>query len=376
MKILFLCGSLEPGRDGVGDYVRRLSVELLKEGHYISAISLYDQHVCEVFFGNQLFNSEYLTILRLPSSWKPNQRFARAEQWVNEFDPDWLSLQFVPFAFHEKGLPYTLSKQLFSLGGGRKWHIMFHELWVGMEREAPVKYRVLGKAQQLIIKSLIRQLRPSTIHTQTHLYQTQLAKLGATVHTLPLFGNIPVIDKEGAKHNFTPVSVQQPISFLLFGNIHHSDFVQQFTDEAVAYTRDTGTHLSLMLIGRCGPESEHWVSAWNAAGFTVEVLGEQLPDYISATLRRATFGLATTPTALIEKSGTAAAMQEHGLRVICVGRPWHPRANITLRKPAGMVVYTPGNFKKCIATNTTPIASENTVSFIAKRLLSHLTITN
>lgn len=25
MTILFLCGSLEPGRDGVGDYTRRLA---------------------------------------------------------------------------------------------------------------------------------------------------------------------------------------------------------------------------------------------------------------------------------------------------------------------------------------------------------------
>ncbi|WP_157530615.1 hypothetical protein [Hymenobacter norwichensis] len=376
MKILFICGSLEPGCDGVGDYVHRLSHELLKEGQHVSAIAFHDHHISKFSFVRQFVEGESLTILRLPSIWKANQRFARVEQWINEFNPDWLSLQFVPFSFHKKGLPYTLAKQLSSLSQGRKWHIMFHELWVGMEREAPLKYRVLGKAQQLLIKSLIRQLRPRTIHTQTHLYQVQLAKLGATVHQLPLFGNIPFIDNATTNRSFNSISVQKPISFLLFGNIHHSDFVQRFTDEAAAYKSDTGTPLSLTLIGRCGPESEYWISAWNAAGLDVEMLGEQSPTAISAALQKATFGLATTPTALIEKSGTAAAMQEHGLRIICVGRAWHPRTDFTLRQPANIAIYTPGNFKDCVLPGILPVSNENTVSFIAERLLSHLISNN
>ncbi|MBO0357502.1 hypothetical protein J0X19_06060 [Hymenobacter sp. BT186] len=377
MKIIFLCGSLEPGRDGIGDYVRRLSGELLRAGHYASAISLYDQHVHEAYFGDQLSDSKALSVLRLPSVWKSSKRFARAEQWVNEFNPDCISLQFVPFAFHKKGLPYNMGKHLSSLGRGKKWHIMFHELWVGMDYEAPIKFRILGKAQQFIIKSLINLIQPRVIHTQTHLYQIQLSKLGATAHSLPLFGNIPVenVDSENC-NSVTIADTSRSVSLVLFGNIHQSSFVQPFTDEAAAYAQTTGTSLTLVLVGRCGPEAEHWVSAWKAAGLTVEVLGEQSPSYISAILRKATFGLATTPTALIEKSGTAAAMKEHGLRVICAGRPWHPRTKISLKLPDGIVVYTPGNFKDCVALNIAPVSNENTVSFIAERLLSHLTINN
>jgi hypothetical protein len=377
MKILFLCGSLEPGRDGVGDYVRRLLGELSKEGHDVTAISLNDQHIYEAFFGYQLFENESLAVLRLPSRWKSNQRFTRAEQWINEFDPDWLSLQFVPFAFNDKGLPYALGKQLFSMGKKRNWHIMFHELWVGMDREASIKYRILGKAQQIIIKSIIYLIRPKVIHTQAHLYQIQLAKLGITAHYLPLFGNIPVVSVGSVNHNSIAISATpQSMSLVLFGNIHQSSLVQLFTNEAAAYARATGTSLVLVLIGRCGPEAEHWLSAWKVAGLNVEVLGEQSSSCISATLQKATFGLATTPTALIEKSGTAAAMREHGLRVICAGRAWHPNTNITLRMPDGMVVYTPGNFEDCVAPCISPTLNENTVSFITERLLSHLTIYN
>ena len=32
MKIVFICGCLEPGKDGVGDYTRRLSAELIDHG--------------------------------------------------------------------------------------------------------------------------------------------------------------------------------------------------------------------------------------------------------------------------------------------------------------------------------------------------------
>ena len=43
MKILFFCGSAEPGKDGVGDYTRRLCGELLRIGHETQILSLFDR---------------------------------------------------------------------------------------------------------------------------------------------------------------------------------------------------------------------------------------------------------------------------------------------------------------------------------------------
>jgi hypothetical protein len=42
LKILFLCGSLEPGRDGVGDCVKNVAGELRIQGHQAAAIALND----------------------------------------------------------------------------------------------------------------------------------------------------------------------------------------------------------------------------------------------------------------------------------------------------------------------------------------------
>ena len=45
MRIVFICGSLEPGRDGVGDYVRHLAVAVAQQGHETAAVALRDPFV-------------------------------------------------------------------------------------------------------------------------------------------------------------------------------------------------------------------------------------------------------------------------------------------------------------------------------------------
>jgi hypothetical protein len=42
MKILFLTGSLEPGKDGVGDYTRLLANECGERGHEVFLLGLND----------------------------------------------------------------------------------------------------------------------------------------------------------------------------------------------------------------------------------------------------------------------------------------------------------------------------------------------
>jgi hypothetical protein len=45
MNIVFICGCLEPGVDGVGDYSRRLAGELIRMGNKVQLISLNDYHI-------------------------------------------------------------------------------------------------------------------------------------------------------------------------------------------------------------------------------------------------------------------------------------------------------------------------------------------
>ena len=161
MKIIFLCGSLEPGRDGVGDYTRQLASELILNGHQAGIVAINDQHITDKFEGVQNLGSVSLRVLRLPSHIPALHRFKQARLWIDNFDPEWLSLQFVPFAFHPKGLPFQMGKLLTTLTGDRRWHIMVHELWVGMNKESSLKFFWWGVFQRQLIKALFNKVMPA-----------------------------------------------------------------------------------------------------------------------------------------------------------------------------------------------------------------------
>ena len=351
MRIIFLCGSLEPGRDGVGDYTRRLALEMIRHGHQVAAIALNDWHLKNEFLGEQIAEENYLQILRLPSNWPSEQRFARAKEWIDSFNPEWLSLQFVNFAFNIRGLHFGLGNWLAMLGKGRKWHIMFHELWVGMALEAPKKHILWGKIQRKLIKSLILKLKPSLIHTQSHLYLAQLARLGFKAEYLPLFSNIPKVNSLTQNSGLQPkteTDSNSQISFLVFGSIHPMSPVEQFAREAVEYAQKNRSKVSFTFIGRSGYELAHWVSVLQSENLNIELLGEQTPERISQVLSSASIGISTSSLGYIEKSGTVVAMLEHGLPVICVASPSKLVDMQYVAPPYGVLEYKAGNLEDCL----------------------------
>jgi len=378
MKIVFICGSLEPGRDGVGDYVYRLATELMQQEHQAIGIAINDHHVSQETLSNsQQVNGKAFSIIRLPSIWPANKRFSLARQWIDQFDPDWLSLQFVPFSFHSKGIPYDLDKRLLKLGRGYKWHLMVHELWVGMDQKALIKHVWWGKAQRYIIGRIISRIQPTVIHTQTHLYQLQLRRIGFKSNYLPLFSNIPNVniklDKNTNKKNKAEVLIKESIRLIVFGTIHSGAPIQQLALEAAEYARIHESSVTLVFIGNCGKEQECWAGTWKSVGLPVEVLGYQTPANVSSIMLSASHGIATTPELLVEKSGSVAAMHEHGLPVICVAAPWHPkgvlRSDVVL--PEGITVYKKGVFERCINFKNTSVFA-NTASRIASHFITDL----
>ena len=374
MKIVFLCGSLEPGRDGVGDYVRSLITEMLIQGCKTAAIALNDKHIIEEKSNELLpsFNGSHL--YRLPSAWSDVKRFKRAKQLIDELDPTWLSLQFVPFSFHVRGLSFDLHKRLYHLGKGRSWHLMMHELWVGMDYDSPLKLVLWGKVQKCLIKALIKQLKPIVLHTQTPLYQAQLTDLGFCSQLLPLFSNIPNLNSYSNTHNLEDsphlLRIKRDISLIVFGSIHPGAPINEFADDAAKYAKNYGVNVTLTTIGRCGPEEKRWARIWAEKGLIISSLGEQHPSCISEILLKATIGVVTTPAALIGKSGTAAAMHEHGLPVLCVTRPWIARGVKGPEVPSGVLTYHPGNFAVYLNDNKLPLV--NSVFNVVQQLVRAL----
>ncbi|MFD3002767.1 hypothetical protein ACFS7Z_20515 [Pontibacter toksunensis] len=370
LKIVFITGSLQPGCDGVGDYTRLLAGELIRRGSRVGIIALNDFFIKEELNSVQLCGLLEIPLLRLPSFLTMKERFKKAKTWIDDFDPEWLSLQYVPFSYHSKGLPFGLSRKLVWLGKGKRWHVMFHELWVGMNVRASTKEILWGKLQRVIICSLVTHLKPSIIHTHSQLYQKQLMNCRIDASLLPLFTNIPPTDAL-PEQLIGMLKKEKPNTWVLFGTIHPGAPVEFFANEVSELVREGMVLSSLTIVGRCGTEQEYWAHVWKDAGLVINILGEQSSEQISLIMSRASLGIVTTPAALAEKSGAVAAMLSHNLPVLCVSKFWKPPVHLLVEPPSGVMEYIPGNLKACLQKRQI-IDSSNTVANVSRQFVDSI----
>lgn len=376
MRLTFLCGSFEFGADGVGDYTRRLAEELIKQGHQVSVIALYDKWVSEVSMSFEKTASIGLQVLRIPFNAKKQIRLLAAQKMINEFDPEILSLQFVIFSFNNKGLPFSLKNLLSILGIDRVWHIMFHEIWVGIDKGVKNKMFILGLLQTYIIKNLVLKLKPIVIHTQTKIYQYSLLQHGLKAKYLPLFSNIPVnISGNSNVNKKSSVNKKMVIRFVIFGSIHPEAPVDDFAYELAKFGNKYNIGITLTILGRSGEQQKIWTSTWNKNGLTVKLLGEQSEKSISKILSESTFGISTTPIQLSEKSGSIAAMLAHKLNVICVNKIWQPKIFTQLDIPDGIAEYNYGILESYLTKNLGS-PTYNSVAQIANQFIESFNIKN
>lgn len=348
MKIIFLCGSLEPGSDGVGDYTRRLAVELIRQGHSVKIIAIADKFVKTTVHEIQAQENIAVNVIRIPTSFSYTSRLPVVKAEIANEKPDWLSLQFVIFSFQPKGVPVGLRAFLSAVGANYKWHIMFHELWLGMERGSTFKHKLWGAIQLGLVKSILLTLKPQVVHTQARVYQYRLAKLGLSPKLLPLFPNISISSNTGTSFLQPNAGKGKKLSLIMFGTIHPGAPVSHFVDEVCRFAQNNNIHISLTIVGRAGKEEKLWVDICEAAGLEISVKGEQPGEVVSALLQLSDIGITTYPVSLIEKSGTVAAMLAHGLPVVSVSKPWIPRWN-KISIPDGVIEYQPGNLHACFS---------------------------
>ncbi|WP_405410825.1 hypothetical protein [Maribacter sp. Asnod1-A12] len=365
LKIVFICGSIEPGRDGVGDYTRRLAGEVIRQGNEASIISINDSFSTTVNSNTQIDDDITITVYRLPKTLSRNKRFQQLHTWIQQLDPNWLSLQFVAYSFHDKGLPFLLGKNLSQISKERNWHIMFHELWVGLANDEKIKYRIMGGVQKKIIAHLITKLSPKVIHTQTELYKREIGYIGYTSKLLSLPSNIPITSKI--------TNTTNTIAMVIFGSIYPNAPYQIFAKEVATYLKETKQKATLTLIGRNGHEKNNWVSAFKSNNIPVTVLGEQSVSSISNVLSNSTLGVITTPAYLLEKSGSAAALRLHQLPIINVAKSWVPKRYFKYDAQNDVLVYSSGNFSAIKNLNTSK-GETNSIHKVAENFISSLNV--
>jgi hypothetical protein len=321
----------------VGDYTRSLVRELTASGHCCLPISLNES---ESTAGGEIPTSDE-TVLRLAGSVPWRRRIERAGQALRDFAPDWVSLQFVGYGFHPKGLVFGLAKRLAPLCVLGRCHIMFHELWIGESTDYGLKDRVVGFLQKWGARRLLRTLRPSLIHTSNPTYVEVLRRNGVVARELPLFGSLPLVacDREWFETTMRSRGVGLDRfpwhTFLfagVFGTIHWQWSTRPWFEELCSWARSCGKRLVLLQIGhtpKSGQAVWDQVCADYAGQCEFVALGVQSSECISTIFQMLDFGIATSPWALIGKSSTVAAMLDHGLPVLVTRDDWKLRRGPT-----------------------------------------------
>lgn len=308
-KILLVCGNLEPGQDGVGDYTRELAGALQSQSTVIKVIALMDRGVSDIVEENQASRQQNVRVVRMALSLSFARRKAVFQKLVAEFKPDWISLQYVPYAFSAKGIPLKLSGFLKIKNAAFKWHFMMHEAFIA--NNLSFKEKVIQRLQIFVINDLINKLKASVIHTSNPSYQSQLKSIGVQSELLGLFGNIPLIkdpqpsDKKAVLRGVYFGATPKNKNFEIIVNAIHRE-VEAF-----------GSEIEIVLCGKSGEAGKTFASALrrdaNPNSLKIIEKGEMSPNDLSELFLNVDFGIARVPPNILGKSGAAISMLEHGL---------------------------------------------------------------
>lgn len=330
MKIAFICGSLEPGKDGVGDYTRRLSGALLKRENAVTIIAFNDKHVSDTFTGTQESDGVEVNVLRLSANDAVDLRLESTRNFIAAFAPDWISLQYVPFSYQKKGLPWQLGNQLRGISRGASWHVMFHELWCGMNPAAPLKEKILGYGQKRVLKKLVTSLKPDQIFTNINSYKERLIKYGVTpVKVMPIFGNIPP-DEFPSGNEWQSFIADNDIKELinaennvllvgLFGAVYPCDGLNELLLNVQNAAERLKKRLVILFIGH-GNRVQVIKQFESIVSCEIKNLGALNFAILNKVFSIIDLSVITTPADGINKSGSAIAWIERGVPVLISGK--------------------------------------------------------
>ena len=312
MRILFLCGSVEPGRDGVGDYTLKLARGLATEGYNVRILAINEKNsINDGRTGSSKINTYRLSN---NSSWQKRQK--SIIKIIRAFTPEIVSLQFVPNSFNKKGLPYFLPGMVQKLQQNNfQWHIMFHELWIANHRANSIKEFLIREAQKIIIKKLIKRTGKAFIDTSNAYYKKMLKSLDVESGISPVFSNIPRAEKQNID---MPVKNRgNKIVCILFGNIQYSNSLStrllEFSNEIYRQLRKK---VCILQLGINRDQRSAQVLLELSQILQIKFLGFRDDLEVAKMMVSSDVGLSNHLPQFINKSGSISSMLYNDLPVI------------------------------------------------------------
>ena len=322
LKILFICASVEPGKDGVGDYTRKLAGELCKQNNSIKIIALNERYLQEPYLEYmQTDENVQIPVLRVSKKTPWNERLIKAKTYIEAMQPDWISFQYVPYGFNKKGIPFYLPDKIKQLANGTNWHIMFHEMWIGISSVSPIIHKLYGFFQKQIALSLIKKIHPKKITTTNFLYQAIMRQENIMADVIPLFSNIPVANKDmlflrdiESKYNIR-FNEKQFFIIGVFGTLYPSASLPKVLPSVIESV-DEQKKVVIIFFGRNShPKELHHLKNVIPQTAVVIELGELPADKVSSVFSILREAVLCTPVEHIGKSGVYAALRLHNVKV-------------------------------------------------------------
>ena len=315
MKIIFFCGSLEPGRDGVGDYCRSIAAELIKLGNTIRLVALNDRYIDHTLEQSEKLDDIEINTLRCSHKEKSKILLKILDKFTYTFQPDYSSLQYVPYAYHIKGLPVHLGRFLSKIKNAGTWQVMIHEPFIEVSKNQTIKEKFLRQIQIVCLKSAIKSIRAKVIHTSIPFYKDRLAEQGINSKVLPLFGNIKIV----VDIKTTNIRKIDPyhMTAIYFGSAPEEDKQSIFAEKIRAYCEENNAAIEILICGKNGPHGARFISqienACRNVSCKILLLGEKTGSEISNLFIKSDFGISRNYPEFVEKSGSSISMLEHGL---------------------------------------------------------------
>jgi hypothetical protein len=173
----------------------------------------------------------------------------------------------------------------------------------------------------------LEKLRPRLVTTSNPVYAAMLRAHGIEASLLPLFGNVPVCPDSTVDTGFGPEERGKWWIGVFFGGLPAEWQPEPFFSVLLDAAAKAQRKVCLVQMGRAGSGGEAlWQKLMAAYGDRIRFMsiGEAKAQTISAWLQAADFGVAASPWQLIGKSGSAAAMLDHGLPVIVTRDDFQP----------------------------------------------------
>ncbi len=234
---------------------------------------------------------------------------------------------FSPYQFDLRGVVSRALVELPEMIQGMTASILFHETWIGDQETDGFWTRLVGFTQRRLVQMLVHDLRPIKLYSTNPVYCHMLESYDIKTVIVPHCGNVPVQQTDArawlpqalarAGAAVGPDGLKDFFLIGLFGSLYDGLELPRLLPSFEAVARRKGKRPLIASIGIMGNRSEgaRWHKTYGEQ-FGLVDLGPTTTLRISQFLNCLDLGVATTPIALVGKSGTAAAFVEHGIPLL------------------------------------------------------------